>query len=102
MPQDTIRSALLEKLQFLSSSKRPINDETDVLYDLKLGGDDLEELLVWMRDEQSVDFSSLEVKSFPLNEPPQSLYTFWGRREFEGLPVRHLVSVIGSGKWTRP
>jgi hypothetical protein len=94
-------ATLIERLQSVSGKKRPITEATDVLYDLKLRGEPLEEILMWMEGSQAVDFSDLDYRTLPLDDPPQHLFTFWGQREFEPLPVRHLISVLKSGKWTR-
>ena len=98
----TAHEALVAKLVELTAVRVDrIGPETDVIYDLKLGGDDLEEVLGWIQDEHGVDFSGLDARTLPLNEPPQSLFTFWGRRAFESLTVGHLLSVMEAGRWAR-
>jgi hypothetical protein len=82
-----------------TASDAPISKDSEVSYDLWLAGDDLEELLDWITKTFEVDFSALNVRDFPLDEPPPSLHDWRGRAKFKSMTVGDLMSAIETKCW---
>jgi len=94
------REALYAKLRQLSVYEGAITPELDVVYDLRLGGSDLEYLLRWLHQENGVDLSKVNARDLPLNEPPQRTHTLFGRRKFKSMTVGGLLAAMKSKRWS--
>jgi len=91
---------LITKLRELSGHDRTIGPATEVSDDLRIEGDDLEELLVWLQNEYGVDFSELKTGDLNLNEPPAMIRSFFGKRRFKSLTVQSLLNAVDAKRWT--
>ena len=88
------------KIRELSAYGGVIGADTDVVYDVRLGGDDLENLLAWLHQSAGVDFSEVRANDLPLNEPPQGLYTLLEKRKFKSMTVGALLLAMERKRWS--
>jgi hypothetical protein len=95
-----VETHLITKLRELSGHDGRIGPTTEVSDDLKIEGDDLEELLIWLRNEFGVDFSELKAGDLNLNEPPAMIRSFFGKRRFKSLTVQSLLNAVDAKRWT--
>ena len=99
-PDGDNRECLFAKLRDLSVYEGPIKLDLDVVYDMWLGGGDLEDLLVWLHQQHAVDFSEVSSGDLPLNEPPQRAHTLFGKRKFKSMTVGKLLQAMQSKRWS--
>ena len=91
---------LTRKLRELSGHDGVIEPTTEVSDDLRIEGDDLEDLLIWVQTEFDVNFSELKAGDLNLNEPPAMIRSVFGKRRFKSLTVQSLLDAINSKRWT--
>ncbi|HEU4550757.1 MAG TPA: DUF1493 family protein [Rhizomicrobium sp.] len=85
--------------------KIPITDDTEIYYDLRLHGDDLYELVVWLGKEFGVS-TNVKLRDYGPGEGPLS-FLFRKQRErreleqrpYKSLKVRDILAVIETGRW---
>lgn len=95
-----VRERIIEELKVVSvHDGRAITEASDLHYDLGLGGDDLEDFLVWIRQTFGVDFSAIKAGNFNLNEPPDHSHTLFGKRKFQSMTVGDLLDAAETGVW---
>ncbi|MDP9103109.1 MAG: hypothetical protein M3N05_03765 [Pseudomonadota bacterium] len=91
---------LVAKLRELSAYEGGVTPDLDVVYDLFLGGDDLDDLLTWLHQDGGVDVSDVMSKDLPLNEPPERTHTLFGKRKFKSMTVGGLVRAMQNKRWS--
>lgn len=95
--------AKLRTMTSLRSESAFINSDTEIYADLKIYGDDLFELLIWINDEFDVNvvvaggkYAPSEMLFFKLFETVKK--AFGGRiHRYKSLKVRDLVQAIDAG-----
>ena len=94
------QARLSDKLRELSGFDGHIDRDTEVSDDLRIEGDDLEDLLLWLQTEFEVDFSEMKAGDLNLNEPPAMIRSVFGKRRFKSLTVGSLLNAVNTKRWT--
>jgi hypothetical protein len=94
------QTRLTTKLRELSGYEGPIGSDTEVSDDLRIEGEDLEDLLFWLQTEFEMDFSELKAGDLNLNEPPAMIRSVFGKRRFKSLTVGSLLNAVRTKRWT--
>jgi hypothetical protein len=97
----SIKSDVVGKLRELSTRNNiDIKPTTEIFYDLKISGDDFDELIEWVSMKFGTDFSSMtrgyvpgEAELFPL------ILRLFGKRPYKSITVQHLLSAIIQKHW---
>jgi hypothetical protein len=94
-----VESRLIARLRDLSGFEGTIEPSTEVSDDLRIEGDDLEDLLFWLQNEFGIDFSNLKAGDLNLNEPPAMIRSVFGKRRFKSLTVESLLNATNTKCW---
>lgn len=101
------REKVVERIKAMSAygSKIPVNNETEIYYDLHLYGDDLYELVVWLGKEFGVPtkINLLEYgpgeRMFPFLFRKSRERRERERRPYKSLKISDVLAAIETGKW---
>jgi hypothetical protein len=98
-PSDEER--LMAKLRDANNTDAPVDDDSELCYDLSIFGWDLWELLDWVAAEFKVDFNDMDVSKYSPSEGGfMNLHTlFGGKRKYRSLTVADLKAAIARGRW---
>lgn len=94
--------ALVEKLaQITVEQDMPILEDTEIVYDLRISGMDLVDLLTWMSREYQVDLSQMNVAEYAPGEVEivRPIVKLFGGRPYRSLRVRDLLNAILKKEW---
>ena len=94
-----VETRLTTKLRDLSGYEGTIEPSTEVSDDLRIEGDDLEDLLFWLQNDFGIDFSELKAGDLNLNEPPAIIRSVLGKRRFKSLTVQSLLNAMNTKCW---
>lgn len=108
MDRDAAREKIVAQLTNMAAPKyrkSPITDDTEVYYDLRLYGDDLYALLVWIGREFGAQFR-VNLREYA---PSEGIFPFLFRerrerrereqRPYKSLKVRDILAGIEAGHW---
>jgi hypothetical protein len=86
----------------VSRYRSPITPETEVFRDLRIYGDDLYELVVWLHEKFGVE-TNIELGRYaPPETPFLRLHRLIARRKYESLRLRDVVGAIEAKRWVFP
>lgn len=93
MASETTRQKIIARLKEITVHKdRPITDDTEIYYDLRIFGSDLYEFLVWISREFNVPVQVDPGDHSPQEGMPPLLFRKWReRREREKRPYKSLT-----------
>jgi len=94
-----IRERIITEIRKLCGTRSQITNDTEISYDLGLAGDDLDEFLGWMYREFRIDFSEMNNRRYPLDEPPGSLHGWRGEAIYASMTLGDLLTAVAAKRW---
>lgn len=104
---DAIRDHVVRALKSVTCSDDAITDQTELYYDLGLGGEDLANAIDAVREPFETDFSSMDLRHYGPNEVGHNFglnfvreFREWrGQRTYRSLTVGSLIAAVLAGSW---
>jgi len=99
LPVAEIEGLLAAKLRELSAKKN-VSIASEIYYDLRISGDDFDELIEWIYTRFGTDFSAM-VRQYVPGEAAilPFLLEALGKPPFPSITVRDLLAAIERGAW---
>jgi hypothetical protein len=95
-----VQQQLLSLLETLSG-RRGVTLDDNINFDLRIGGDDADELIDEIHKTFGTSFKGLDLGKFFPDEGIDSVFRF-GLKGKQPISVRHLLMVIEAGAWFEP
>jgi hypothetical protein len=93
-------ATLLRKLRALSCVDTKITPETEVFYDLRIYGGDMDDLFMWITNEYGIKFSNMRGRYAPGDADLfPFLFRLFKTRPYKSLTVQKLLDTIASRAW---
>jgi hypothetical protein len=98
--RDAVRQAVIEKAKYFSVKTISVTDDTEIYYDLRISGDDFDELICWMHQTYGTDFSEMKRRYVPGEVEIYPLITrLFGAHPYASITIGDLVDAACEGKW---
>ena len=103
---EDVREAVAGIVLHISAGKKTPEDSVCLYHDLKISGDDADELLGAVQKKFGTKFEGFKFAEYFPNEP-EAIFHHMGnlvgmKNKFKRFPFGHLVAVVKAGNWFEP